>query len=68
MLLTLGFKDFKYIVEDIEFTKYGNEPLIVFKKEFNLFDIYGRKKKETIYIKIKIKNDNLPIISFHLDE
>ncbi len=68
MLLSLEKDDIQYQVEDIEYTKYGPEPLVVFKKQFNLIDMFARNKNEIVYIKIKMKEENLPIISFHLDE
>lgn len=68
MLLSLDKDDIKYKVKDIEYIKYGEEPLVVFKKQFHLVDKFGRDKDEIVYIKIKIKEGKLPIISFHLDE
>lgn len=68
MLLSLEKDDIQYQVEDIEYTKYGPEPLVVFKKQFNLIDMFARSKNEIVYIKIKMKEEYLPIISFHLSE
>ena len=68
MLLLLKEEDMQYELEDKEYLKYGPENLIVFKKEYELIDFYGNNKKEVLYIKIKMKDKVLPIISFHLDE
>ena len=68
MLLCLEKDDIQYLAEDKEFLKYGNEPLIVFKKPYKLIDRYGNTKTCIVYIKIKNKENCLPIISFHLDE
>ena len=68
MLLLLREEDIQYELEDNDYLKYGPENLIVFKKEYELTDFYGNNKREVIYIKIKMKDKALPIISFHLDE
>ncbi len=68
MLLLLKEEDMQYELEDKEDSKYGPENLIVFKKQYELIDFYGNNKSEIVYIKIKMKENVLPIISFHLDE
>ena len=42
--------------------------LLVLKKQFDLIDMFGRNRKEDVYIKIKMKENYLPIISFHKNE
>lgn len=68
MLISLKGEDFYKIVEDKEYLEYGPEKLIIFKKEFTLINLYGIEEKVIIYIKIKMKSEHLPIISFHQDE
>lgn len=68
MLLSLEKDDIKYQVEDIEYTKYGSAPLVVFKKQFHLIDMFGNDKNEIVYIKIKMNKEKMPVISFHLNE
>lgn len=68
MLLALTADDIQYQMEDIEYTKFGTEPLIVFKKEYTLTNLFGNNVNQVIYIKIKYKEDNLPIISFHQND
>jgi len=68
MLLSLKDEDMQYELEDKEYLKYGPENLIVFKKQYELIDMYGIKKCEEVYIKIKMKDNVLPIISLHIDE
>lgn len=68
ILLSLSENNIMYMTKDVEYTKYGNEPLIVFKKEHKLIDAYGNENNYLLYIKIKFKKDRLPIISIHLDE
>ena len=68
MLLSLSKENILYQVEDRDYLKYGSEPLIVFEKKYKLIDMYGRDHVVSVYIKIKFKDNILPIISFHLDE
>ncbi len=68
MLLSLSKENILYQIEDRDNLKYGNEPLVVFKRNYKLTDMYGREKQINVYIKIKYKENMLPIISFHLDE
>lgn len=68
MLLVLKYEDIIYLVKDIEYLKYGPEKLVVFKKQYQLVDKYGNNKKVLVYIKIKMKEGILPIISFHQNE
>lgn len=68
MLLLLKEEDMQYELKDKEYLKYGPENLIVFKKQYELIDMYGIKKSEEVYIKIKMKENILPIISLHIDE
>ena len=67
ILLSLTEDDIQYELEDKEYVKYGNEKLIVFKKDIKLLDFYGSEITR-IYIKIKKKENELPIISFHDSE
>ena len=68
MFLMLDKNDMKYLVKEKDFIRFGNGLLFVFKKNYKLIDLYGRERNECLYIKIKNNENNLPIISFHLDE
>ena len=68
MLLSLTKDNIEYLIEDYDYIKYGNEPLIVFKKVYCLENKYGNESNVLIYIKIKDKADWLPVISFHENE
>ena len=68
MLLSLNPEDIQYELKDKEYLKYGLENLIVLKKQYELINFYGKNKIENIYIKIKMKDKWLPVISFHFDE
>ena len=68
MLLLLKEEDMQYELKDKEYLKYGPENLIVFKKQYELIDMYGIKKFEEVYMKIKMKDSVLPIISLYIDE
>ena len=65
MILKLETEDIVDIVNDIYYLKYGKEKLLIFIKEYILVDIYGKDKKVKVYIKIKLRDNFLPIISFH---
>ena len=65
MILKLETEDIVDIVNDIDYLNYGKEKLLIFIKEYILVDIYGKDKKVKVYIKIKLKDNFLPIISFH---
>lgn len=66
MLLSLREEDIVFLAEDRDYLKFGKEPLLIFKKKFDLLDIFGNPTKEWVYIKIKLENNYLPVISFHL--
>lgn len=68
MLLSLKGEDLINEVEDIDYLEYGMEKLIVYKKIYKLINIFGKEENVSVYIKIKLKDSKLPIISFHLDE
>lgn len=68
MLMSLEKEDIQYELEERDHIKYGPEPLTVLIKNFDLIDMYGRNKSVDVYIKIKMKNKVLPIISFHINE
>lgn len=68
MLLSLKGEDFINEVEDIDYLEYGIEKLIIYKKEYKLISMFGNQENVLVYIKIKLKDTKLPIISFHLDE
>ena len=68
MLLSLKEENIQYEVQDVNYLIYGPENLVVCKKQFDLIDMYGRSKRENVYIKIKLKDNVLPVISFHEDE
>lgn len=65
ILLDLKESDFKYEDDDIESIKYGTEKVVIFIKKEKLRDLNYKEHTVKIYIKIKMKENNLPIISFH---
>lgn len=65
ILLDLKESDFKYEDDDIESLKYGTEKVVIFIKEEKLRDLNYKEHTVKIYIKIKMKENKLPIISFH---
>ena len=65
ILLDLKESDFKYEDDDIESLKYGTEKVVIFIKEEKLRDLNYKERTVKIYIKIKMKENILPIISFN---
>lgn len=65
MILKIELEDIFDIVEDMDYIKYGNEPLIICIRDYILIDMFGKNKKIKVYVKIKLKEGTLPIISFH---
>lgn len=68
ILLDLKEFDFRYEDDDKEFKKYGDEKVVVFIKKEKLRDLNYKECNVKIYIKIKMKKNNIPIISFHESE
>lgn len=65
MLLDLKESDFRYEDDDKDAEKYGPEKVTVFIKSVKLRDLNYKECNVDIYIKIKMKENKLPIISFH---
>lgn len=64
IIATLKSSNFKRVVQDNDYSLYGSEPLVVFIKKVQLVDIYGNDKDVLMAIKIKMLDDQLPVISF----
>lgn len=50
---------------DDEVIKYGLEELFIFHIECELIDFHGEENTVKVYVKIKNKENNMPVISFH---
>lgn len=67
VLLNLTVNDYVQTSSEEQTDEYGEGSIHVFLKEEVLYNIHGDKEKVTIYIKVKIPDEegSLPIISFH---
>ena len=45
--------------------KYGPEEVIIFHIDCKLIDFHGEENKVKVYVKIKNKENNMPVISLH---
>lgn len=50
---------------DNEVIKYGLEEVVIFHIECKLVDFHGDENDVKVYVKIKNKENNMPVISFH---
>lgn len=65
--ILISISEDNFVIEefDNDTLKYGLETVVIFVLNKNLIDIHGFEKNVEIYIKIKLKKENLPVISIH---
>ena len=65
--ILMSISEDNFVIEEFDNNtlKYGPETVVIFVLNKNLIDIHGFEKNVEIYIKIKLKKENLPVISIH---
>ena len=65
VLEKISFYNLQSIEYDNDVLKYGSEEVVILYVYCELIDFHGDLNNIKVYVKIKNKENNLPVISFH---
>ncbi len=65
ILKKISIDNLQSIEYDDEVIKYGLEEVVIFHIECKLIDFHGDENNVKVYVKIKNKENDMPVISLH---